>query len=231
MALKNQIPWSRLLVESGIIISILMAFGIDAWWASRAERAREHAALAGIERDFQAHSEIIRLNIERQEARIEATERLLAAIGPSGGGTDYNPLGDLGLAGLAGPVLFQGGSLETLVGTVGLAGLQNADLRLALTRWMQAAEDLESLNDFVPGEAGLPLDFLRTRQSLQDLDRSVGATDLPPSGFDSNLDQLLLDLEFANVVDQQHYASTVLLASLGNLADIADEISSEIPAR
>jgi len=44
--LKPQIPWRRVFVEGGVIVgSILLAFGIDAWWERRQEREREIVAL------------------------------------------------------------------------------------------------------------------------------------------------------------------------------------------
>ncbi len=40
MQLKPQIPWLRVFVEGVVIVgSILLAFGIDAWWDGVQERA------------------------------------------------------------------------------------------------------------------------------------------------------------------------------------------------
>ena len=40
------IPWSRYLVEGGVIVgSILLAFAIDAWWEDRSEQALEREFL------------------------------------------------------------------------------------------------------------------------------------------------------------------------------------------
>lgn len=49
----NKIPWKRLLVEGlVIVISILLAFGIEAWWQDRQEKAQEIELLKAIRQDF-----------------------------------------------------------------------------------------------------------------------------------------------------------------------------------
>ncbi len=41
----RQIPWLRVFVEGVVIVgSILLAFGLQAWWDGRQERALEHGA-------------------------------------------------------------------------------------------------------------------------------------------------------------------------------------------
>ena len=48
--MKAQIPWLRVFVEGVVIVgSILMAFGIDAWWDGVQEREEEERILAALE--------------------------------------------------------------------------------------------------------------------------------------------------------------------------------------
>jgi hypothetical protein len=55
VCVKAPIPWLRVLIEGVVIVgSILVAFGIDAWWQDRAERQAERDALAGLLRHFAA---------------------------------------------------------------------------------------------------------------------------------------------------------------------------------
>lgn len=84
------------------------------------------------------------------------------------------------------------------------------------------------INDFVTLEARSLLDYLRPRYSLQDLDRAAGAADLSPSGFEADLTPILRDLEFSNIIYQQHYATSVLLSYLRPLADIADDVLERV---
>ena len=54
--MKPQIPWLRVFVEGVVIVgSILLAFGIQAWWDESQEREEEQEALAGLSSDFQAN--------------------------------------------------------------------------------------------------------------------------------------------------------------------------------
>ncbi len=64
------------------------------------------------------------------------------------------------------------------------------------------------------GEGRVLLEYLRTRQSLQDLDRLIGASDLPASGFEPNLDLPLRDLEFANMFDVARESGIPLQANV-----------------
>jgi len=50
---SRQIPWTRILVEGAVIVgSILLAFGIDAWWEGRSEAQAEQDILVSLEADF-----------------------------------------------------------------------------------------------------------------------------------------------------------------------------------
>ena len=53
--MKAQIPWLRVFVEGVVIVgSILLAFGIDAWWDGSKERADELDYLRALRSEFQA---------------------------------------------------------------------------------------------------------------------------------------------------------------------------------
>lgn len=51
----RSIQWSRLLAEGAVIVvSILLAFAVDAWWDSRQERAREESYLGQLAEDLES---------------------------------------------------------------------------------------------------------------------------------------------------------------------------------
>ena len=55
--MTRQVPWLRILAEgSAIVVSILLAFGIQAWWEDRQERAVETALLTGLIEDLRLDS-------------------------------------------------------------------------------------------------------------------------------------------------------------------------------
>ena len=52
---RSGIQWRRILVESvAVVLSILVAFLIDAWWDSHQEGLRERELLEGLLTDFEA---------------------------------------------------------------------------------------------------------------------------------------------------------------------------------
>ena len=53
MANSNAISWKRISIEAGaIVISILFAFSIDAWWEARQDQVEEREILIGLEAEF-----------------------------------------------------------------------------------------------------------------------------------------------------------------------------------
>jgi len=55
--MKNDrnISWPRIFAEGGaILVSILLAFWIDAWWGNRADAIQERSLLSALLQDFQA---------------------------------------------------------------------------------------------------------------------------------------------------------------------------------
>ena len=58
MAEPRPIPWETVAVEAvAIVLSILLAFAIDAWWTEKQESEVEHAALRALHGDFAASRE------------------------------------------------------------------------------------------------------------------------------------------------------------------------------
>lgn len=54
MIKKTRIAWPTVLVQAATIISsILLAFAVDAWWASRLARDKERTHLEALQRDFE----------------------------------------------------------------------------------------------------------------------------------------------------------------------------------
>ena len=52
----SQIPWKSITVESvAIVVSILLAFAIDAWWEERQERRFEQEALVSLKSEYESH--------------------------------------------------------------------------------------------------------------------------------------------------------------------------------
>ena len=64
--------------------------------------------------------------------------------------------------------------------------------------------------------------------SFRDVDRAAGLSSLPASGHEIALDELLLDIEFDNVVYQQYWATTSMLVKLRAMELIAQDVLDAI---
>jgi hypothetical protein len=70
MAEAQSIAWKRLSIEAtAIVVSILLAFAIDAWWDQRQERFLEQTALIGLQSEFQNHRALL-VNAKAQHESI-----------------------------------------------------------------------------------------------------------------------------------------------------------------
>ena len=68
MTIRREIPWPRILAEgTAVVVSILLAFSIDAWWDERKERADEHQVLLGLKAQFKANQREARAVIDHHE--------------------------------------------------------------------------------------------------------------------------------------------------------------------
>jgi len=85
MANAQKIPWARLAVEAAaIVVSILLAFAIDAWWGDRAERQQEVQALVRLRGDFNETARVLEVARARhlhQQAGLDAMFSLIPAAG------------------------------------------------------------------------------------------------------------------------------------------------------
>ena len=81
----RNIPWSRIFAEgTAIVVSILLAFWIQAWWENRQQQQEEHAILTSLIDEFLEKKE--RLNRDRliNESILETTKNLLeVALDPN----------------------------------------------------------------------------------------------------------------------------------------------------
>ena len=76
----QQIPWLRITAEGvAIVVSILLAFSIEAWWQARNEAAEERELLQALLDDFQATKEEIQNWRAFHLAVEESTKALVVA--------------------------------------------------------------------------------------------------------------------------------------------------------
>ncbi len=238
----KRISWERLFLEGVVIVvSILLAFALQAWWEGRQESEQRQAILSGLASDFAAASEDLMRSAARHERVLAAAERILKLIserdtGPELQSTVDSLLSDLVGGGTWDPPM---GTLDALVSSGQLEVLRNVELVNALTRWPAVVGDLtEDEDQGVENYRSRLLPYLESRVRVSDLVWSDlrPSRRLPWEHNHTNAYQLLIDLEFANIVYDRWdiYTTVVKFATPRTeqaLEHIRELIDAELEAR
>ncbi len=79
----NAIAWRRVTLEGAVIvISILLAFAIDAWWDERNAREAELEQLVRVAQELEANTKRLQRKLNVILTSIEGTEELISWMGP-----------------------------------------------------------------------------------------------------------------------------------------------------
>jgi hypothetical protein len=116
-----------------VVVSILIAFSLDAWWTKRAEKRTGTAHLRALRSDFEQNVSRLKVHIEREERIADASRRLLrvatSPTTPSPEDSVSNLLGQVFNSGRFDPVM---GAYEAVVSSGGLDQVRDDSLRVAL---------------------------------------------------------------------------------------------------
>ena len=78
----RNLPWVRITAEGiAIIVSILIAFAIDAWWDERKEEQEAHRALTAIKAELHENIELIDRELAYRNASNAYIQEILDASG------------------------------------------------------------------------------------------------------------------------------------------------------
>lgn len=77
---SNNIQWKRISAEAAaIVVSILLAFSIDAWWNYYQDRREEQEVLLGIKSEFKQNLALIEVELAYRNAVVESILKLFDA--------------------------------------------------------------------------------------------------------------------------------------------------------
>jgi hypothetical protein len=154
MAKFPQIEWRRLLTEGiVIVVSILLAFWIDAWWDTVQDRAEEREILGLLRAEFEANQKVLartagihRLNLGAMREIISASETDMSI--------DDEHLGSLFLQAAGTPHYNPAtGALAATISSGRIDLVRNIELRNRLAGWNSVVSDLildeQTRRDFV----------------------------------------------------------------------------------
>jgi len=213
-----------------IVLSILLAFGIEAWWSRRGELLGEREALESLRADFIENLERLEEAQDSHDRIREAAARLLAMAGPDA----EQVAGDLTMDTLpmrlvAGPQVFLvTATYDALIASGRIDVLRSSELRRELARWSAAMTNLGELERqaFVRMDQRF-LPFIRDYVPITTLDLNVlpwyEGAEFQPSRFPRRYRELRRSRRFENAVEERMSSS---VNALDGLQDAHAEASS-----
>jgi len=145
MTRGEQISVKRVTVEAvAVVLSILLAFAIDAAWDARNDRASEIASLQSLLAELQANRTVFEVEMARHQALMSDAKALFDISR----GTEALPDDDRAMSLLHQEALlnhtttdYQSGALSALLASGDLGLLRAQDLKIALAAWPTVVED------------------------------------------------------------------------------------------
>lgn len=205
VAKTREIPWPRMLAEgTAIVVSILLAFAIDAWWEEHREAAVERAQLQSLLDEFKEARSQLELQVRDLENSLRGTVRFLELMGPK---ATSELLQDTRMAlrdsldiGVFSP---QQGTLQDVLASPGNIAFVDALVRL-----------------------GIPMSALIRAPASESQDHSP--LYLPESEFKLDVSTLLQDPGVETVFTMRAVRSQILIQSHEDAIRIADEIAAQL---
>ena len=207
----QEIPWLRIGAESvAIVVSILLAFAIEAWWQDRNELAIEQRSLSALLAEFEENAELLREARDGYETTYTAAIRLLAYSDQETDDMDSSEFEQLVSRLIsARSTHLESGAYDALIASGELNLVRDESLRSRLAAWpsyvAEWSEEEGSVFSFVEEEL-VPYLFgsVRRRNISNPLPAFSDGQSLPPVPVGSNEMRLLRSLsasvEFDNLV-------------------------------
>jgi len=237
--MSEEIPWKRFAVEGFVIVaSILLAFGIDAWWDERQERQFEQEALVGLQEEYRGHLDTSARHKSLHDEMVRAVLTLMKACERGYYESDEIPLDRaLFLSRLPPTIDLGDGVAASLISSGRIEILSNRMLRHKITEWNSVLDEL------VDGQlsSGLYIRELmypyltRNGIPLMSFTSPLGSTPNLPGGrslaADSEaMQRLFSDPEYLSILEGRYGALVHTSGELVRLIAAIDSILETIEA-
>ncbi|WP_439105826.1 hypothetical protein [Congregibacter sp.] len=227
---SQPLPWKRLFAEAtAIVLSILLAFAIDAWWEDRADRRAEQLLLLRLKADFVDIRSAL-LPIEDEHRETSAACVALMSI-PEGEAVPSTPEYDrmVALVFLTSRTFNPGaGAVAAFLNGEGARLVDNQQLADLLLAWPGIVEDLQEEDGFLQeGLADRWIPFLKSKVNIGPYlavypEINVG---IPGHvGQPKNRAPLMVDAELVNNVLDRYKYQQIVLRDIGPIVDSIDKI-------
>lgn len=230
MSEVKRVPWKRLIAEAAaIVISILLAFTIDAWWEDRGDRKSEQWLLQRLKADFVEIQAAIQL-IEQEH--LETSAACIALLDFANGEPLPNsPEVDrmVALVFLTSRTFNPGsGAAAAFLNSEGAMLVENQPLANLLLAWPGIVEELQEEDAYLQeGIANRWIPFLKSRVNLGPYLATYGEimsglpihVTSPPSRT-----VLMVDQAFVNNVLDRYKSQQIALRDIKPVLAAVDEI-------
>jgi hypothetical protein len=238
MSRAREIPWLRILAEgTAIVVSILLAFWIQAWWDSRSDANQEQALLLALSEDFTEAQRLLSYDKSMHNMTARAGEQLIT-FGETGKVPEADQNGvDLLISRHFARQTFDPpmGTVESVLGSGRIDLLTSQELIAELTKWSSVVtalrnSEIEARDHFY--DQFYP--YLASRINVKDMDKGYPEflESYPWEQEQTDAYKLLSDQEFMNIVYLHWILKTNILSNLvpveASLARIRDLIKVEL---
>lgn len=208
---QPKIPWKRVTVEAtAIVVSILLAFAIDAWWQDRIEAASEQRILRALAAEFEQNTDLLEKARAHYEQRYAEAAQLLAYVDQGWDEADQAEIENL-IRGLVSNRTFhlESGAHDGLLASGELTLIRDEQLRNRLAAWpsyvAEWTEEEDAVFSYVVEEL---VPYFASRMPLREISNSFPSfpdgqspPPIPVSESDSiSLSSLGQSYEFENLV-------------------------------
>jgi hypothetical protein len=147
--MTQQISWNKYVIEAVVIVgSILLAFGVDAWWERVQIRAFERQAILDLKEEFEGHRLELSSQMTTNQFSLQRTADLLQASEDGSWISDETPI-DRAIMGLLAPVTTDLGEgvLDSLISGGRIEDIEDEELRYLLYEWRSVLDELTDDQD------------------------------------------------------------------------------------
>ena len=231
---SDRIPWGRIAAEgAAIVVGILLAFAIDAWWDAKQDRKAEEVHLDALRVEFIDVAGLVAAELDQLEAAADTTRWLLSLSPDEAMAVGESTIADaLVVIFRLGRLNLSSGALDALMASGRLGLLSDPELTEQLAAWPAAlAEVYENASWLVESqEQRLVPTIHRYAGGLWTARRSGLLEDFPATRFAPQIGPMFSDSRLESALANQAVRIRVTQDRYEQLAHRAGSILALIDA-
>ncbi len=199
---RRSVDRNRLLIEGlVIVVSILLAFTIDAWWDQQREVRDAKDQVARVVAELRANVAILEAQDQSLDYTTRAAREFLSIMGPDAEPVSTQEIGSMTYRIFGVPTLsLSRSATQNFLSSGQLTDGRWIDIRLALAQMLSEAQIAENSSLELRQMRPNLLERMQTFVSALDVAKEHPLmADYPPSRFNSDSDALLSDMKFESL--------------------------------